>query len=146
MTDLWFFFGQHFILLHTLKTEWNPSFRFNPICKKDSHKKVYFMVVYQEYLNMRLHENMDLGVGLGPSSTVSVPVCFSNAISLRVLMHKVWIVHPSKSVPATRVLLLLESLHTGQLSRHFFFWQATILRLTQITPWGWIFGPRFFII
>ena len=47
------------------------------------------MVVYQEYLNMRLHENMDLGVGLGPSSTVSVPVCFSNAISLRVLMHKV---------------------------------------------------------
>ena len=47
------------------------------------------MVVYQEYLNMRLHENMDLGVGLGPSSTVSVLVCFSNAISLRVLMHKV---------------------------------------------------------
>ena len=66
-----FFFGQHFILLHTLKTEWNPSFRFNPICKKDSHKKVYFMVVYQEYLNMRLHENMDLGVGLGPSSTIN---------------------------------------------------------------------------
>ena len=27
-------------------------------------------------------------------------------------------------------------LHTGQLSRHFFFWQATILRLTQITPCG----------
>ena len=23
----------------------------------------------------------------------------------------------------------------------FFFWQSTILRLTQITPWGWIFGP-----
>ena len=40
----------------------------------------------------------------------------------------------------------IDNLHIGQLSRHFFFWQATILRLTQITPWGWIFGPRFFII
>ena len=28
----------------------------------------------------------------------------------------------------------------------FLFWQATILRLTQITPWWWIFGQWFFII
>ena len=42
--------------------------------------------------------------------------------------------------------LSMDNLHIGQLSCHFFFWQATILRLTQITPWGWIFGPRIFII
>ena len=32
------------------------------------------------------------------------------------------------------IYLIMDNLHTGQLSRHFFFWQATILRLTQITP------------
>ena len=42
--------------------------------------------------------------------------------------------------------LPMDNLYTGQLSRHFFFWQLTILRLTQITPWGWIFGPWFFIV
>ena len=42
------------------------------------------------------------------------------------------------------LLLAMDNLHTGQLSRHFFFWQATILRLTQITPWGWIFRQWFF--
>ena len=44
------------------------------------------------------------------------------------------------------IYFVMDNLHTGQLSHHFFFWQATILRRTQITPWGWIFGPWFFII
>ena len=85
---------------------------------------------------------MDLVVALGPSSTVIVPVSFSNAISLRVLMHKVWIVHPSKSVPATRVLLLLESLHTGQL--HSVSYYYAVLPFYDVKclcsrgwEWGW---------
>ena len=37
------------------------------------------------------------------------------------------------------VSLFMDNLHTGQLSRHFFFGQATRPGLTQITPQGWIF-------
>ena len=45
-----------------------------------------------------------------------------------------------------KVELGMDNLHTGQVSHHFFFWQATRPGLTQITTLGGFFGPWFFII
>ena len=36
--------------------------------------------------------------------------------------------------PLVEIGLTMDNLHAGQLSRHFFFWQGTILRQTKITP------------